>query len=99
METIELSVGRWGNSFAARIPAETARALKIDEGAKLRLSLKKGGGLVLREVVPARDARQAQEDAATRKRVADVLAMIRTWHATTPVSDDSLALWRGTARY
>lgn len=34
---VDLSVGRWGNSLAVRLPAELARALGIGEGSVLHV--------------------------------------------------------------
>lgn len=36
---MELSIGKWGNSLALRIPAEVARMMRVVEGSKLAFEL------------------------------------------------------------
>ena len=38
LNKLELSVGRWGNSLAVRLPAELARELGLREGSTLQLA-------------------------------------------------------------
>ncbi|MCC7268087.1 MAG: AbrB/MazE/SpoVT family DNA-binding domain-containing protein [Caulobacteraceae bacterium] len=42
-----MSVARWGNSLAVRLPREAARAANLEEGATLDLEVA-GGALTLR---------------------------------------------------
>lgn len=44
---LDLSVGRWGNSLAVRLPAELARELGIGEGSTLHLERQKDNSLRL----------------------------------------------------
>jgi antitoxin MazE len=47
---MQLTVSRWGNSLAVRIPAEVARELALDEGAVVDCETTPAGTL---ELVPA----------------------------------------------
>lgn len=47
---MQLTVSRWGNSLAVRIPAEMARELAIEEGAVVECATTEAGTL---ELVPA----------------------------------------------
>jgi antitoxin MazE len=47
---MQLTVSRWGNSLAVRIPAEVARELALDEGALVDCETTPAGTL---ELVPA----------------------------------------------
>jgi antitoxin component of MazEF toxin-antitoxin module len=44
---LKLTVARWGNSFAVRLPAEATRALGVGEGDKLAAELSSDGRLIL----------------------------------------------------
>jgi antitoxin component of MazEF toxin-antitoxin module len=41
---MELSIGKWGNSLAMRIPADVARMMRVVEGSKLSFELDAGSG-------------------------------------------------------
>ena len=44
---LELTVAKWGNSLAVRLPAETARLLRVGEGDTLIAEVALGGRLIL----------------------------------------------------
>ena len=44
----EITVSKWGNSLAVRIPQEIARQAHISEGDRLTLGLKNDGSIILR---------------------------------------------------
>ena len=62
---MNLTIARWGNSLALRIPADYARRAGIKEGDNVQVSLTADGGIAIR---PARWNRKlfAQELARTR---------------------------------
>jgi antitoxin component of MazEF toxin-antitoxin module len=41
---MELSIGKWGNSLALRLPAEVARMMRVTEGSKLSFELDPSSG-------------------------------------------------------
>jgi antitoxin component of MazEF toxin-antitoxin module len=41
---MELSIGKWGNSLALRLPAEVARMMRVTEGSKLSFVLDASSG-------------------------------------------------------
>lgn len=45
---MDLSIGKWGNSLAVRIPAELARQLDLKEGDTVTTALMPDGVLALR---------------------------------------------------
>jgi antitoxin component of MazEF toxin-antitoxin module len=47
---MKITVAKWGNSLAVRIPAEIARELKLDEGSKVECIVSSQGAL---ELTPA----------------------------------------------
>ncbi len=44
---LELTVSKWGNSLAVRLPAESARQLRVGEGDTLIAEVAPGGRLIL----------------------------------------------------
>jgi antitoxin MazE len=44
---LELTVSKWGNSLAVRLPAESARRLRVGEGDTLIAEVTAGGRLIL----------------------------------------------------
>jgi antitoxin MazE len=44
---LELTVAKWGNSLAVRLPAESARLLRVGEGDILIAEVATGGRLIL----------------------------------------------------
>lgn len=47
---MQLTVSRWGNSLAVRIPADVARSLALEEGAQVECATTASGTL---ELIPA----------------------------------------------
>jgi antitoxin MazE len=45
--TLDLNVGRWGNSLAVRLPAELARKLGITEGSTLHVEPQQDNSLLV----------------------------------------------------
>lgn len=54
---MQLTISRWGNSLAVRIPAEVARNLALEEGAVVECATTATGTL---ELIPA--TKKARED-------------------------------------
>jgi len=46
---MELSIGKWGNSLALRLPAEVARMMRVTEGSKLSFELDVSSGKAVLE--------------------------------------------------
>ena len=44
---LELTVSKWGNSLAVRLPAESAKQLRVSEGDTLIAEVAAGGRLIL----------------------------------------------------
>jgi antitoxin MazE len=44
---LELTVSKWGNSLAVRLPAESAKQLRLSEGDTLIAEVAAGGRLIL----------------------------------------------------
>ncbi len=44
---LELTVSKWGNSLAVRLPAESAKQLRVGEGDTLIAEVAAGGRLIL----------------------------------------------------
>ena len=44
---LELTVSKWGNSLAVRLPAESAKQLRVGEGDTLIAEVVTGGRLIL----------------------------------------------------
>ena len=74
---LELSVGRWGNSLAVRLPAELARELDLREGDRIQAEVTTQGEL--RMLVP----HLSTADKTSRERM---VAELRRVHATLPLS-------------
>lgn len=82
---VELTVAKWGNSLAVRLPAESAKKLGVAEGDTLLAELSSDGRLVL-----AREGRAIGKPEARRLR-----RFIERQRETTPVVERM----RGEARY
>jgi antitoxin MazE len=77
---MQLTVSRWGNSLAVRIPAEVARALALEEGAVVDCATTPAGTL---ELIPAgKKARSAW----LQSHFASVNAHLDQQPMTTPTS-------------
>ena len=85
---LELSVGRWGNSLAVRLPAELARELGLREGSTLQLARNADQSFTL----SARGARKPFDKAAW-------LAQARAHLASMPPSESVIREMRDGARY
>ena len=72
---LELSVGRWGNSLAVRLPAELARRLGVEEGSALQARVSEAGRL---ELSPA----DAGPPAPTREQM---VAELEALHRNLPM--------------
>jgi len=62
---MNLTIARWGNSLALRIPADYARRAGIKEGDNVQVSLTADGGIAIR---PARWNRKLFAQELTRTR-------------------------------
>jgi antitoxin MazE len=85
---LELSVGRWGNSLAVRLPAELARELGLVEGSTVEVERQPDNSL---RMVPPR-ARQPLSKAEWIKRAQEHLA-------TMPRTPSVIREMRDNARY
>ena len=85
---LELSVGRWGNSLAVRLPADLARELGVTEGSTLHLTRQADQSFAL----SARSQRKPFDKAAWR-------AQAQAHLATMPSSASVMRALRDEARY
>ena len=88
LNKLELSVGRWGNSLAVRLPAELARELGLREGSTLQLARNADQSFTL----SARGARKPFDKAAW-------LAQAPEHLASMPPSETDIREMRDGARY
>jgi antitoxin MazE len=86
---MQLTISRWGNSLAVRIPAEVARSLALAEGELVECVPTAAGTL---ELVPAS---KIARDAWLRAHFAEVNANLAEQSMTTP----SAQLLREADRY
>lgn len=77
---MQLTISRWGNSLAVRIPAEIVRALALEEGAVVDCSTTPTGIL---ELVPAGKKARAEW---LQSHFAGVNARLTRQAMTTPAS-------------
>lgn len=77
---MQLTVSRWGNSLAVRIPAEVARALALEEGTVVDCSTTQTGTL---EFIPAGKKARAEW---LQGHFAGVNARLARQPMTTPAS-------------
>ncbi|MFA7241612.1 MAG: AbrB/MazE/SpoVT family DNA-binding domain-containing protein [Sulfuricellaceae bacterium] len=77
---MQLTVSRWGNSLAVRIPADVVRALALEEGAMIDCSTTQSGTL---ELVPAGKKARAEW---LQSHFAGVNARLARQAMTTPAS-------------
>ena len=85
---LELSVGRWGNSLAVRLPAELARELGVAEGATLQVERNADQSFTFR----ARGHRTPFDKAAWQ-------AQMQAHLASMPPSESVIREMRDGARY
>ncbi len=88
VEELSLSVGRWGNSLAVRLPAALAQALGIAEGSTLGVTRGADDSLRLRPL-PAREPIDRVEWALRA----------RAHLASMPRTESVIGEMRGDARY
>jgi antitoxin component of MazEF toxin-antitoxin module len=86
LSKMELSIGKWGNSLALRIPAEVARVMRVVEGSKLSFELDAVSGRAVLQKPMTLDFKQHFE--AVRRRTAKMT-----------VTSNSVAAMRETDRY
>jgi antitoxin MazE len=48
---MQITVSKWGNSLAVRIPVEVARQLNLAEGAKVECSISEAGAFELKPMI------------------------------------------------
>lgn len=73
---MELTVGKWGNSLALRLPAGIARQLGLQEGSRVQAEVTDTGELLLTPPEPIRPARTRDE----------LMEQLRKLHAEMPVT-------------
>ena len=73
---MELTVGKWGNSLALRLPAGIARQLGLQEGSRVQAEVTDTGELLLTPPEPIRPARTRDE----------LMQQLRKLHAEMPVT-------------
>jgi antitoxin MazE len=76
----ELTVAKWGNSLAVRLPAESVRELRVSEGDNLIAEVASGGRLILSHEVSAPNKaalRSLREFVGRQKETAPIVAEMR----------------------
>ena len=77
---LELTVSKWGNSLAVRLPAESARQLGVGEGDTLIAEVAAGGRLILAPeggAINKVDVRRLRQFVGRQKETAPVIADMR----------------------
>lgn len=77
---LELTVSKWGNSLAVRLPIESARQLGVGEGDTLIAEVTTGGRLMLApesSAIDPVDVRRLREFVGRQKETAPVVADMR----------------------
>jgi antitoxin MazE len=77
---LELTVSKWGNSLAVRLPAKSARELGVGEGDTLIAEVATGGRLVLAPeggAITRADVRRLRQFVGRQKETAPVVADMR----------------------
>lgn len=75
-----LSVSKWGNSLAVRLPAESAKQLGVCEGDTLVAEVAAGGRLILAteaSVINSADMRRLRQFIGRQRETAPVVADMR----------------------
>jgi antitoxin MazE len=85
---MELSIGKWGNSLALRLPTEVARMMRVTEGSKLSFELDASSGRAVLEK-PKNDNFDFKQH----------LAAVREHTRTIKATPNSVRLMRDTERY
>ncbi len=86
---MQLTLSRWGNSLAVRIPAEVARSLRLEEGAQVECATTAAGTL---ELIPAGKAARATW-------LQNHFAQVNARLAEQPLTTSSTQLLREEERY
>lgn len=77
---LELTVSKWGNSLAVRLPAESAKQLGVGEGDTLIAEVAAGGRLILvpeGSAINRVDVRRLRQFVGRQKETAPVVADMR----------------------
>ena len=77
---LELTVSKWGNSLAVRLPAESAKQLGVGEGDTLIAEVAAGGRLILApegSAVSRVDVRRLRQFVGRQKETVPVVADMR----------------------
>lgn len=77
---LELTVSKWGNSLAVRLPAESAKQLRISEGDTLIAEVAAGGHLILApegSAINGTAVRGLRQFVGSQKETAPVVAEMR----------------------
>ena len=82
---MELQVGKWGNSLALRLPAQVVKKMRLNEGARVELTLDEGGKATLTSA-PAFDK-------------AAYLQRVRALTQGMPITESVVREMRDDARY
>ena len=82
---MELQVGKWGNSLALRLPSQVVKKMRLQEGAKVELTVDDTGRATLR---PAPEFDQAAW-----------LARARALTESMPMTEEVVRYMRDTDRY
>lgn len=85
---MELSIGKWGNSLALRLPAEVARMMRVTEGSKLSFELDPNSGRAV-----------LQKPVADNTEFKRALAAMRRHAKTLSTKGNSVREMRDTDRY
>jgi antitoxin component of MazEF toxin-antitoxin module len=85
---LELSIGKWGNSLALRIPADVARMMRVVEGSKLSFELDASSGCAVLQ-------KPKSSNGDLKRHFADV----RSYTSKIPTTPNSVRLMRDTDRY
>jgi antitoxin MazE len=77
---LELTVSKWGNSLAVRLPAESAKQLGVGEGDTLIAEVASGGRLILapeRSALNGADVRRLRRFIGHQQETAPVVSDMR----------------------
>lgn len=77
---IELTVSKWGNSLAVRLPAESAKQIGVAEGDTLIAEVSPEGRLILEpegRIIGKAQARRLRQFISRQKETAPVVADMR----------------------
>lgn len=86
---MQLTLSRWGNSLAVRIPADLARRLALQEGSQVECNTTDAGTL---ELIPASSRSQATW-------LHDHFALVNARLADAPMTTPGVQLLREEERY